>query len=131
MHVVGVVIIVILFAGHRRGRDNTCSGSDGNEFLAEFVERGLILFVVALTRQRCWIFSPLGRQYDVDEGADEHEGRGEGVDPDVRERHRRMVAAHEFYTEPTDTVRSDVQREQPAVAELELTISPDQQREND
>ena len=40
------------------------------------------------------------------------------------------VAAHQLDPEPADAVPRDVQREQPAMADLEAPVDPDQHREN-
>ena len=128
MHVVGIFVVVLTRYGC--GRHDTGTRRCGNQLLAEFVDRGFVLFVIALTDQRRRVFPTLGRQHDVDDRSDEHERRGEGVDADTGEFGRR-VATHQLDQETARTVAGDIQREQAAMTELELPVRPDQQRENE
>ena len=69
------------------------------------------------------------RDHHVDHGADEHERRRERVDADTGDQ-RRGVAAHQLDAEAADAVGGDVQREQPAVAQPEPAVRPQQEEEN-
>ena len=79
--------------------------------------------------QRSRVLPALRRQQHVDHRTDEHERRGEHVDPDPGDMGGGVVA-HQFDPESADAVGRDVQREQPPVAEAELTVGPQQQDEH-
>ena len=124
-------ILLLMFAGHRRGGDETGAFGSGHQVIGPFLEERFAVVrcghMGALQRRR--ILAALGSQQDVDHRADEGEGRGEDVDADTGDMSRGVVA-HQLHPEPSDRVRRDIQREQPAMAQAELTVGPDQEDEH-
>ena len=91
---------------------------------------GLSLGFVGMTAtERRRILTAPRRHHHVDHRTDEHERRGERVDPDTGDQ-RGGVAAHQLDAEAADAVGGDVQREQSAVTQLEAAVGPEQQEEN-
>ncbi len=124
MHVIGVVDVVL--ARHGRGRDHTGARRRSDEFLAQLIDSGLPGVVVSvIAGQRRGRFTALRGQHHVHDGTDEHKGRRERVDPDARDMGG-QVAAHELDPEAAQAISGDIEREQPAVAQLEPAVGPQQ-----
>ena len=126
-----------MFTGHRRRREDASAPGGGDEILHELLgDRFLVILEVVLAfrllveaLQRRRILAALGCEQHVDHSADEDERRGEHVDADTGDV-RGGVIAHQFDPEPSDAVGRHVEREQPAMAEPEPAVGPQQEDEH-
>ena len=75
------------------------------------------------------ILATLRSQQHVHDGTDEHERRGEHIDPNAGDEGRGVVT-HQLDPEPSNAVRGHIEREQPAVTEPVLAVDIEQEHEH-
>ena len=115
-----------MITGHRdRGEDAAALGHR-SQFPSEFLDCTLLIRLMATERRR--ILAPLRCQQHVHHGPDEHEPRGEHIDPDTGDVSC-GVSAHQLDPEPADAVGRHIEREQSAVAETVLAVDIEQEHE--
>ena len=119
-----------MFAGQRRRRHQAGALGRAHQVLGPLLEHRLLVGLDRLpTPQRRRVLPALGRQQHVDHRADEHERRGEHVDPDAGDVGGGVVA-HQLDPEAAHAIGRHIQREQPAVAQPELAVGPQQEKEH-
>ena len=123
-------ILSFMLTGDSHCGDESAALGRGHQLLGQFLDQRLFLiesFASALQRRR--VFAALRCEQHVHHRTDEHERRGEHVDPDTGDE-RCSVVTHQFDPEPPDAVGGHIEREQSAVAEAIFAVDVDQQREH-